>query len=940
MDSRTTPAASTPPVDTLTRTYREALAGRLELRRGSALEKARIETELAQMLRDEAEAEGVDSQDGAQVKEWVAAQEGRLADLARELEKDILRQTPAPSPGRPDAVGSSSSLAAALQGLFADVKIAVRTLGKRPGMTAVILATLTLGIGLNSAVFSVLNSALLRPAAVTDSDSLVKLFTTIPNGFLPEEPMAFPDAVDMRRAESIEDVAVQAMTFSALSQDEGAAEVVVAEMASDNLFELLGVKPRLGRLFQSSGGEGNSGLIGNEGDVAVLSAATWKRRFGSSPDVLGRVVRLNGYPLEIIGVAPSGYRGVARGLEPEMWVPVDVALRGGLTPSTNSGSASGAPLTEDRGRRSWWVVARVADGFTPAQAMAELDTVAQALQTEYPDTNENRSLRVLAYDKVKVIPAIDSSINTATWVLLGVVFLVLLIASTNLANLLLARAIGRRSEMATRLSLGASRGVIVRQLMVESLVLGLLGAIGGLGVAYVVSETVSRLRLELMVPLQMTVDLDFRVVAFTVGVSLITALIFGLAPAFEASRTNLTDSMKESSNRGGRRMRLQSTLVTAQVAFSVVLLIFAGLAIRSVANGVNIDRGFEAEGRAGLIISPSSQGYERDERANFYRQLVSDLSARPEVEAVSIMSHVPLNMTINTTDIVPVRQAGDDPDTWPEIDIASVDENYFDLLGIPLLRGRTFELADRQRTTRSVIINQTLAEMFWPEEDAIGQRLVDFPGEDPFEVVGVVGNGRYRTLGEAPRPFLYYALSEGPSMVAVLAKFRGGETSFLPVQQAVRDLDPVLAVTGAGTLDEMTSTSLLIPKAAVTVFGLLGLIGLVISSVGLFGVLAYSVSQRTHEIGLRVAVGATASDVVKLVLRRGLFLAGVGIAFGTGVAFLSTRFLSAMLYGISATDAMSFLGGTSVLLVVAVVATLVPARSALKVSPTQALRYQ
>ena len=926
-----------------TRLFRDALRSALHELSGSVSERTRIEGELAQMLRDEAEEQRIDCADPEQVSTWVDQQHSRLASMMSDLEQDLKTPPPAPVVGQQYLTTEGNFMKNLLGGLATDLRMAVRSLRKKPGMTAVILATLTLGIGLNSAVFSVLNSVLLKPMVVEDSSSLIKLFTSVPRGFLPEEPMAFPDVLDLRETDAIIDIATQCMTITALSVGNDSAEITVAEMASDNLFELLGVKPRLGRLFQSAGGSGRQALVGNERDVAVLSAAAWARRFDSDPEVLGQVIRLNGHPLEIIGVVPSGYRGVARGLEPELWVPLETGLRIGITPATNTGNQTEDSLIDDRGHRSMWVVARTAPGVTVAQATAELENAASGLRAQYPETNKDRELRVIAYNKVKVIPSIDTSLNTATWVLLGVVFLVLLIASTNLANLLLARAVGRRGEMATRLSLGASRARIVRQLLVESLVLGTLGAIGGLIVAFGASKLVSQFRLELMVPLQLSVELDARVVLFTILVALFTSAVFGLAPAFEASRTSLLETIKESSSRGGKRLRIQSTMVTAQVAFSVVLLIFAGLAVRSIINASKIDVGFESNGVAGLIVAPESQGYDTDRLRSFYLRLKEELESEPGVSQVTLASHVPLNLAINTTNATPIDQITDDPDKWPEVDTASVDESYFDVLRIPVLRGRAFERDDRirDRNRRAVVINETLAQQFFGSDDPIGRQVSTNPERDPFTVVGVVRNGKYRTLGEAPRPFLYFALSDAPFMVVALARFdRDDQVSALPVQEAVRALDPDLAVTSVGTLEEMTSLSLLIPKAAVSLFGALGLIGLLISAIGLFGVLSYSVSQRTHEIGLRVAIGATPRDVLGLVARRGFTLALIGIALGSAVAFASTRFLSAILYGVSATDKVSFIGGGAILLSVAVIASLAPARAALGVSPTEALRYE
>ena len=912
--------------------WRQALRARLTRLDSLPQELLRIEEELAQLLADEALASGLTEQTPEAIAEWLEPRDERLNKLIQELQRSLPRRTP-DAEVHPGVVEGSSTFAA-LSGLPADVRLAFRSFAKKPGLTAVILATLFLGIGLNATVFSVLDSVLFRPLAVEQSEQLLRFYSSVPNGFLKEGPVSLPDLKDLGAAEGVAEVAAHALTFTAMAIDER-AEIVIAEMVTENMFDLLGVRPLLGRLFQSSQ------MKGREHDVVVLSTATWQRRFESDPDVLGRVIRVNGHPLEIIGVAPGNFRGLIRGLQPEIWMPLETALRIGASPNANSGAVTEDSLFNDRSRRSVFGVARLASGATVESATGELQNLAIALQADYPNSNEERTLEAVPFSQVKVLPAFDGDIRRASAVIIGLVFLVLLIACANLANLLLARALSRRGEMATRLSLGASRSRIVRQLLVESLLLAGVGVLGGLTVAYLSSEAISRTRFALWIPVQMAVDLDLRAVAFTAILGSFTALVFGLFPALEASRTDLTIVMRESAGRGGgKRLRFQSTMVVAQVAFSMVLLIFAGLALRSVMHAAQVDIGFQTAGAAGITLSPASQGYSETEVTAFYDRLAERLANSPGVAAVSNADHIPLTLFIDTSSMVPTRRAGEDPLEWPEVDTASTDEHYFNALKISILRGRTFLRSEIEGDASVIVINQELADQFWPKQDPVGKRVLLSQTGEPFEVIGVVGNGKYRTLGEAQRPFAYFPLDEQTSMRTVTVRFdRLDQARPELLERAVQEIDPDLAYLASGSLEDMIGVSIMLPRLAAVVFGALGAIGLLLSAMGLFGVLAYAVGQRTHEIGLRVAMGASTRNVLTLVARGGLTLVGLGIMIGATVALGATRLLSAMLYGVSATDAVTFVGVSVLLLAVALLATLAPARIALAVSPTEALRY-
>ncbi|MEM6701194.1 MAG: ABC transporter permease, partial [Acidobacteriota bacterium] len=655
--------------------WRKALRREVESLGTTDPERDRIEEELAQMLRDEAAFEGLDLEAEGAAETWIAARRVHLEELLKELRPELPRKSALTSGVAP--VGEPSRWSHLSAGLKLDLLLALRSFSKRPGLTAVILATLVLGIGLNSTVFSVLDSVLFRPLAVAESDRLLRVYSSVPDGFLPEEPMAYPDLVDLRESRAVEGIAAHATTFVAYSQGDQ-AEIVIAEMVSDDAFDLLGVRPLRGQLF--SEGQANDGSV-------LLSAAAWRQRFDSSPEALGQTVRVNGHPLEIAGVLPGNFRGLQRPLQPQFWITLETAERIGAFPSQNSGNSTAASRLVDRNRRSYWGLARMKDGWQLPAVVADLENIAKGLEEAFPDSNENRSLTARTFGSVTVLPAFDTSVDTASGILLGLVLLVLLIASANLANLLLARALARRGEMATRLSLGASRLRIVRQLMMESLLLATVGGAGGLLLAGLCSRLMSQFRFNTTIPLQLAVDLDSRVLLFTVLLAGFAAVAFGLMPAVEASRTDLSSVLREHLGRGGKRLRFQSLMVATQVALSVVLLTFGGLALRSVLNATRVDTGLETLNAAGAVISPRSQGYENDEIRTFYQRLKAELASQPSVASVSTASHLPLSLFINTLDGIPVERASAAPEEWPELDTADVDDTYFETLGIDVLQG-------------------------------------------------------------------------------------------------------------------------------------------------------------------------------------------------------------------------------------------------------------
>ena len=829
-----------------------------------------------------------------------------------------------------------------METLWQDVKYGIRMLAKNRGFTIVAVLTLALGIGLNAAIFSVVNAVLFRPLPVQAPEQLAGVYNLEPHEFISHTPMAYPDYRDLSdSARSFDGLMGYALTPLALERGDE-SEFVFGETVTGNYFTTLGVKPHLGRLFTQ-----DDDLQRGAHPVAVLSYTAWQRRFGGDADIVGREIRLNGHAFTVVGVAELKFAGLLRGIAPELWVPMAMrtALHAPPTVNVEDKTVQGLDILDNRGRRWMWVMGRLKPGVSVAQADAEVKSIGKRLAEVHPDTNKERVVGLLPASDVKILPGVDKVLYGTSFVLMGVVGLVLLVASANVANMLLARATARRKEMALRLALGGSRGRLVRQLLTESLLLALLGGAAGLLLAEWSNEALNGLQLPLPIQLALDLTVDMRVLAFTTLLATLTAVLFGLAPALQATRTDLVVALKEEGSRAGgarSKRRLQNALVVAQVAISLVLLIGAGLSLRSLQNAHRINPGFETRGMVVGSFQPALRGYSTPQIGNFYRTLSERIRALPGVEAVALTSHVPLSFEIRTETAAPEGQdVGPDRD-WPEVDAAHVGPGYFAAMRIPILRGRDFTEQDNAKAPCVVIANESLARKFWGAADSLGKRL-RIGSNDPYcAVVGVARDGKYRTLGEAPRPFAYFALFQDDLKSAEVLVRATGPTAPLVglVRREARLLDEKVPVVGVRTLEEVISVSLLLPRGGATLFGLFGVLGLTLACVGLYGVLAYLVSQRAHEIGIRVALGAQRGDVMKLVLGQGLRLTLVGVGLGLAGAVGMTSAMAAILYGVGATDVLTFAGVSVVLVGVALLACYIPARRATRIDPMVALRYE
>jgi len=822
--------------------------------------------------------------------------------------------------------------------LVRDLRYACRLLAKSPGFTLAAGATLALAVGLNAAVFSIVNALLFRPLPVSAPAELVRIYSSVPRELMTHAPMSTADYQDLRReCTSFTDVAASWLTTMAL-EDAGDGRLVLVEPASSNYFATLGVEPRLGQGFTSAEGPTGAAVSPLGGpSVVVLSHTAWQRRFGADPRVVGRTIRLNGHSYTVAGIAPEGFFGLHRGVSPELWLPMAEAR---------------ARRSEDRERRLLWVVARLQRGASLAQGRAEVEMVARRLREEFPDTNRDRAFVVLPSRAVRILPGIDATLYPASLVSLGVVGLVLLVACSNLAHLLLVRALGRRREIGTRRALGASRLALVRQLLAEGFVLSLLGGLAGLVFAYWVHLVFAALPDSLPVDVVLGLAVDWRVVLFTMAASTLTTLTFATAPALEATRVNLASTLRQSGDAGRGKRTVRRVLLTSQVALSLLLLVCAGLAQRSMANAQRIHPGFDPQGVVVASFAPGLQGYDQQQVEGFYRDLLSQVRALPDTVAAGLASHLPLTVEVAYERASP-SDAGTPLEEWPNVDTSFVGPGYFEAMGIPIVRGRPFLDRDTATAPLVAVVNESLAEGFWPRSQALGQRLRIAGADGEREIVGIVPDGKYRLLGEPPRAFVFQAFGQwlgrrrghaGEIQLGfqtLVVRTRGAPSVDLAaIRRTARQLDEDLAITRQTTLAEATSLPLLLPRAAAALFTIVGAVGLLLVAVGIAGVASYSASRRHHEIGIRLALGARRRDIERLLMGEGLAVTAIGVGLGLLLAATTTRALSVMLYGVHPVDPPTYLGAAFFVAVVAAAASYVPARRASGSDPQDTLRHE
>jgi putative ABC transport system permease protein len=802
-----------------------------------------------------------------------------------------------------------------METVLRDIRHGIRSLVKRPGFTGIALIALALGIGANTAIFSLVNAVLLRPLPFSDPDRLVWVWGNIRNGGnrASVSPLDFLDY--RKQNKSFEHFAASfSIPLHLNLTGNGEPERLTSAGVTGNYFQALGVKPALGRGF----------VLENESPgqnhVAVLSYGLWQKRFGGDPNIVSKTISLNGEACEVIGVMPQDFSFPQSA---ELWVPINFDQ---------------SPEMKERKAHFLRPIGKLKAGVSLEQAQADTDIIAQQLEAQYPDTNTGWNLRLVSLREQLVGPT-----RATLLILFGAVGFVLLIACANVANLLLVRAASRQREIALRTALGASRFRILRQMITESVLLALFGGALGTLLATWGVELLVKLS-EGSLPSTARVGIDATVLIFTLLVSVVTGVLFGLAPALRTMTLSLSENLKEGGRSGGeglRRNPTRSVLVVLESAIAVVLLIGAGLLIRSLIQLQNTNPGFDSQNVVTMRIDLSRQKYETPEKAgNFFQQLESRVGGLPGVETVGLVTELPLSGQPND---MPFTVEGRPPVTIDQsfgADFRRVNQNYFQSLRIPLLRGRNFTEQEVRQGARVLLISELLARGVFPDEDPIGKRLVLAMGDQVFEIIGIVGDIRHRSLEAQPRPAMYMP-THATGWTNVVIRAKGDPLSLASaVRREVRAIDSDQPVAAVRTMDEWLALSTAAPRYRTALLTLFALVALILAATGIYGVISYSVTQRTHEIGVRMALGARQLDVLKLVVRQGMTLVGIGVALGLVVAIALTRVMETLLFGVNAKDPVTFVAVAASLTLVAFVACYIPAWRATKVDPLEALRYE
>ena len=812
-----------------------------------------------------------------------------------------------------------------METIIQDIKFGLRMLLKSPSMSIVATIALALGIGANTAIFSVVNAVLLRPLPFPNPDSLVALFETDTQRARVRGSHSYPNFFDIRTQNTtFERVAAYHSSDFILTGRGEPARLQGAVVTAD-LFPLLGIAPIMGRTFLPE--EDKPG-----GRVIVLSQQLFQKRFNSDASILNQSITLNGGTYTVIGVMPASFEFPIQNDPVELW-------------TTIAGDAAGKePVTNQRGAHFLRAIGRLKPNVTPEQAQSDLTAIAARLEQQYPNTNTKRGLRLES-----ALAALVGDVRPALLILLGAVACVLLIACANVANLLLARATGRHKEMAIRAALGASRLRVIRQLLIESVLLSLVGGAVGLLLAVWWSDLLIALGKE-DIPRAVHVAIDYRVLGFTFGVSVLTGLIFGLFPAFHSSKTDLVESLKDGgrgTSEGGRRTRMRSVLAVGELAIAVVLLVLAGLLVKSLWRLQNVDSGLQPENLLTFNVALPETKYNSERQGQFFTDLKTRLESSPGVQAASSIFPLPLSgdrFSISfQIDGRPVE-----PKDEPSADLFMTGVGYFRAMGIPLVKGRDFENRDVHGSLPVAIITEEFARQHFPNEDPIGKRIQPgistYDDEDSTmrEIVGVVGNVRNRGLDTPPTPAYYLPQTQVPfsQMVMVVKTTNDPHSLVSGVTKEVAAMDPDLPLFGVKTMEEYMSASVASPRFNTTLLAIFAGVALVLTIVGLYGVMSYSVAQRTNEIGIRLALGAQSRDVLLMIVKQGTLLIVLGLGIGLALAYAATQLISSWLFGVSAKDPFTFAGVAVVLALVALLACYIPAWRATKVDPLRALRYE
>jgi predicted permease len=882
--------------------------------------RERFGEDMRDLFRDQVHAARTRPAPGGVTRLWIRTIPS-LFKAALLEHRDARRERPEPStPRAPRPVRRDGMLAT----LMSDLRFAGRMLRKSPVFTVVAVLVISIGTGAVTTIFSAMNAVVLRPLpGAADATRLVGLQRTRAEGrgSLSASYGFYEHLRD--RSRTLGGVAAWSKADLSIAAG-GEGHAAAGNIVTGNYFSVLGVRPALGRFFLPD--EDRTPL---SHPVVVVSHAFWMSTLGADSAIVGRAISVNGHPYTVIGVAPAGFRGVFTPLRVDAWVPLMMQQQ--LRPGRD---LADAPWLR--------VFGRLADGVGRDAAHRELQGLAAQWAAQATEPADFRDFSALRVSALTGLPddARGAFLGFMS-LLLGAAGLVLLIASVNVASMLSARAIARRREMAVRTALGAGRWRLVRQLLTETLALFVLGAVGGVYLAVHATRALERIPVPSDAPVALELSPDTRVMAFALLVALATGLVFGLAPALRASRRNITARLREDSAASGtRRGLLGNTLIVGQLAFSLVLLVAAGLFMRALADGQRVDPGFEPAGVATVALNAESWGYDSTRAQEFFGLLRERAAALPGVTAVSYTAVLPLSMTsmgdrVRPTDADPgaLDRAGN-----VVVEYNNVDTDYFTALRIPMVRGRPFAAQDDARAPRVAVVNETLARRLWPDGSALGRTFTH--GGDQVTIIGVARDAKYDMLSEDTPMFVYYPLGQKwqPGRTLLVRTAADAAALAPALTEVVRSLDPGLPRPDVITMEQATSVVLLPQRVAALVTGVLGAVGLLMATVGLYGLIAYSVNRRTREIGVRVALGARRSDVLGLVVREGMTLTFTGVTIGLVLAAAATRLMARFLFSVNPLDALTFAGMSVVFIVVSLVASWLPARRAAAADPVAALR--
>jgi putative ABC transport system permease protein len=825
-----------------------------------------------------------------------------------------------------------------MNNLGQDIRYALRNLRKSPAFAAIAIITLALGIGANTAIFTVVNAVFFHPIPVKDPARLVEIFTIdqrkffgLTNNFF---PTSYPNAEDIqRRVQSFDGMTVYAFGFTPVSMTvDGHPNQYFAQLASGNFFDVLGVHAQLGRTFRPE-----EDRTAGAGPVVVLNHGFWERVFASNPGVIGQNVLLNGQGFTIIGVAPRGFQGTSVIGGPDMWVPVSMhdQILTGLSKE----------LFNERRFLGFSSVGRLKEGAQPEQAKAELQAIASDLEKAFPLANKGRSFTLQPLLESSIAANQRDQFKRAGIMMMAVVGIVLVIACFNIANLLLARASGRKREMSIRVAIGASRSRIITQLLTEALVLAIAGGLLGLGLALAGRDVMWRFRPPQLTADGMDLSLDWHVMAFTLAVAVLTGLIFGLAPALQASRPDLVSELKERAGgdlRKGKRFNVRDFLISLQVAVCLIALVGAGLFLISLRNAREMNPGFDTHNLAMLSFDLGALNYDTARAREFERRVLESAQSTPGIRGAALSNTIPLfNGGFGRT----LFKEGEDNNNGQSGHVTQfsvMSPEYLQTMGIAMVRGQGFDTTMRENTPRVTIINETAARQIWPNEDPIGKRFTFFRDTEPTKVVGIVRDSAYNALGEEPRPYMYVPLLQVPNAAATLFFRTQGDprTVLNTMRGRIQEMDRNLPITNVWPIGEVISQSLWASSFGASLLTVFAMIAMTLCAVGIYGVVGYSVGQRIREFGIRLALGAQPGDVLLMVLKQSALIMAVGLVAGLVASFLLARLIVTFLYGVNTNSPLAFLAMAVVLAAVGVFASYIPARRAAKVDPMVALHYE